>query len=173
MEKYQDLGTPELQEKKRSHKKRGGIDFLLSRKTITRKQAFYARQYRSWYDARHKGNRLYSSLGRLMPFSCDYGDIENELLHVMAKEDWYRVVSNELSYRGISSGRHFWDAIDITAIWERPIFEFIPRLQNYGVFIKSESTASRWVKEAFQELAEIIESELEMRKRAAESPLLP
>jgi len=164
-----DLGTPELRQKKRSQKKRGGVDFLLSRRSITKKQAYYARQYKGWYEARHKESKLSSSLGKMTPRTGGYHAAqEDSLIAVMAKEDWYRVVSDELSARGLSTGRYFWDALDLVVVYERPISEFPARLLGRGITIRG-STASRWVREAFQELVEIIETEIERRRQDSQA----
>lgn len=149
-----DKGTPELQEKRHSGQLvLGGVEYLFERKVITERQRNAGRAYMCWHEAFHSKHKVSSSLGRMSASepSGEDGVQHMRLLDLMAAEDWFSRVSNELRKRELQDGIPYARIVLMVCAygWTNRMLQRDLR--------KRSSTVSKWIRLAFEELVEVVE----------------
>lgn len=148
-----DKGTPEFQAKKdQGQLKRGGVEYLFERGVIDQNQCSMGRMYAGWCAAFHSKHNITCSLSRLVVSEGEMPErVENRLVDVMAAEDWFAKVSNELRRRALRDKIPYARIVLMVCVYGWNCADVQLDVK------KRESTARNWLRKSFIELVDVVE----------------
>ena len=136
---------------------KGGCDYLYKKNVISKHQCVLGRMYYGWYTAFHSNNEPKSCLSNLI--ASDYQDAtESRYAGEMEAKDWYMKVSNELYRRSIGDAIPYNKIILDICVFGSSI-RYLRERRKVG-----SSTISKWVRQSFDELEDVVEGLLCVEK---------